>query len=102
MRRRDAFAIIRQLGFPSIFIIQSVAETKWKDLLKCLGKTVHNKEYTSKEIDVMDYETKCELIFFENHFNVFMKDVVKTNCKPIFEEKTLHEEVLYMFIGLDI
>ena len=42
----------------------------------------------------MDYKTKCELIqgnsatlvhFFENHFNVFMKDVVKSKCKPIGE-----------------
>ena len=94
MRKRDAFAMIRQLGFPPIFITQSVAETKWKDLLKCLGKTFHNKEYTSEEIDAMDYKTKCELIhgdsltlagFFENCFTVFMKDVVKCKCKPIGE-----------------
>ena len=94
MREIDAFAIIRQLGFLSIFIRQSVAETKWKDLLKCLGTTVHNKEYTSKEIDTMDYKTKCELIqgdsatlvhFFENCFNVFMKDVVNSKCKQIGE-----------------
>ena len=94
MRKRDAFAMIRQLGFPSIFITQSVAKAKWKDLLKCLGKTVHNKEYTSEEIDTMDYKTKCELIqgdsptlvhFFENCFNIFMKDDVNSKCKPIGE-----------------
>ena len=62
MGKRDAFAVIRQLGFPSIFITQSVGERKLKDLLKCLGKTVHNKEYTSEEIDAVDYKTKCELI----------------------------------------
>ena len=101
VRKRDAFAMIRQLGFPSIFITQSVAETKWKDLLKCLGKTVHTKEYTSEEIDAMDYKTKCELIqwdsptlvcFFENHFTVFMKDVVKSKCKPIGEVNRLFLE----------
>ena len=107
--------MIRQLGFPSIFITQSVAETKWKDLLKCLGKTVHNKEYTYEEIDTMDYKTKCELIqgdsptlvcLFENHFNIFMKDVVNSKCKNLeklqitFGEGNLHQEVLYMFIGL--
>ena len=54
--------MIRQLGLPSIFITQPVAETKWKDLLRCLGKTVHNNKYTSGEIDAMDYKTKCELI----------------------------------------
>ena len=94
MRKRDAFAMIRQLGFPSIFITQSVAETKRKDLLKCLGKTVHNKEYTCDKIDAMDCKTKCGLIhgdsptllcFFENCFNVFMKDVVKSKCKLIGE-----------------
>ena len=37
MRKRYAFAIIRQLGFPSIFIAQSVAETKWKDGTKMFG-----------------------------------------------------------------
>ena len=62
MRKRIAFAVIRQFGFPLIFITQSVAETKWKDLLKCLGKTVQHKEYTSEEIDAIDYKTKCELI----------------------------------------
>ena len=117
MRKRDAFAMIRQLGFPSIFITQSVAEAKWKDLLKCLGKTVHNKEYTSEEIDAMHYKTKYELIqgesptlvcFFENCFNVLMKDVIKSKCNQlkklqiIFGEKNLCQEVLYMFIGLHI
>ena len=94
MRKRDAFVMIRQLGFPYIFITQSVAETKWKDLLKCLGKTVHNKEYTSEEIDTMDYKTKCELMqgdsptlvrLFENRSNIFMKEVVNRKCKPIAE-----------------
>ena len=42
----------------------------------------------------MDYKTKCELIqgdsptlvcFFENHLNVFMKDVANSKCKPIRE-----------------
>ena len=109
--------MIRQLGFPSIFITQYVAETKWKDLLKCLGKTVHNKEYTSEEIDTMDYKTKYELIqgdsptfvcFFGNCFNIFMTDVVNSKCKPIgevtdyFWRKELHQEGLYMFIGLHI
>ena len=94
MRKSDALSMTRQLGFPSVFITQSVAETKWKDLLTCLGKTVPNKEYTFEEIDAMDYKTKCELIqgdlptlvcFFEIRFNVFMKDIVKSKCKPIGE-----------------
>ena len=79
MRKRDAFAMIRQLGFPSILITQSVAETKWKDLLKCLGKTFHNKEYTSEEIDTMDYKTKFELIQGYSPTPVFFLKIVLTS-----------------------
>ena len=32
-RKKDAFAMIRQLGFPSLFINMSAAETKWPELL---------------------------------------------------------------------
>ena len=31
--QKDAFAMIRQLGFPALFISQSAAETKWPELL---------------------------------------------------------------------
>ena len=31
--KKDAFAMIRQLGFPALFISQSAAETKWPELL---------------------------------------------------------------------
>ena len=37
-RKKDAFAMIRQLGFPSLFISRSAAETKWPELLRALGK----------------------------------------------------------------
>ena len=36
--KKDAFAMIRQLGFPSLFISQSCAETKWPELLRSLDK----------------------------------------------------------------
>ena len=32
-RKNEAFAMIRQLGFPSLFISLSAAETKWTELL---------------------------------------------------------------------
>ena len=31
--KKDAFAMMRQLGFPSLFISQSAVETKWPELL---------------------------------------------------------------------
>ena len=42
-RKKDAFAMIRQLGFPSPLISQPCAETKWPELLKSLRPVVDNK-----------------------------------------------------------
>ena len=94
LKKKEAFAMIRQLGFPSLFISQSAAETKWPELLRALGQTVHNKLYTNEEIDNMDFQTKSELIrgdsatlvrYFDHRFNTFLKDVVLSSCNPIGE-----------------
>ena len=86
--------MIHQLVFPSLFISQSAAETKWPELLRALGQTVDNKTYTDTEIAQMDFETKSRLIrgdfatlvrYFDHCFNVFLKDVIFTKCKPIGE-----------------
>ena len=65
--KKDAFAMIRQLGFPSLFISLSAAETKWQELLWASGKALHKTEYTNDEIQNMDWNTKATLI---------MKDLV--------------------------
>ena len=86
--------MICQLKMPALFISQSPAETKWPELLRALGQTVYNKTYTDTEIAQMDFETKSRLIrgdsatlvrYFNHHFNVFMKDVIFSKCKPIGE-----------------
>ena len=93
-RKKDAFAMIRQLGFPSLFISQSCAETKWPELLRSLGQLVDNKTYTDEEIESMDWKTKCRLIkadsptlvrYFEHRFLQFFNLVVKSSHKPIHE-----------------
>ena len=59
---KEAFAMICQLDFPSLFISQSAAETKWPELLRALGQTVDNKTCTDTEIAQVDFETKSRLI----------------------------------------
>ena len=54
--------MMRQLGFPSLFISQSAAETKWLELLQALGELVDNKTYNDEEIKTMNWQTKCKLI----------------------------------------
>ena len=60
-RKKDVFAMIRQLGFPSLFISQSCAETKWPKLLRSLGQVIDNKTYNDEDIESMDWKTKCRL-----------------------------------------
>ena len=52
-------------------------KTKWPELLRSLGQVVDNKTYTDKEIESMDWKTKCRLIkadsptvvrYFEHRF----------------------------------
>ena len=93
-RKKDAFAMIRQLGFPSLFISQSCAETKWSELLRSLGQVVDNKTYTDEEIESMDWKTKCRLIkadsptlviYFEHRFLQFFTLFVKSSHNHIHE-----------------
>ena len=91
-KRREAFAMIRQIGFPSVFISQSAAETKWPELLKALGQTVDNRTYADEEVENMDFETKSRLIrgdsatvvrYFDHRFKVFLNDVVFSDSMPL-------------------
>ena len=93
-KKKEAFAMIRQLGFPSLFISQSAAETKWPELLRALGQVLDRKTYTDLEIEEMDWNTKCQLLkgdsatvvrYFEHRFLQFFNLVVKSPHNPIHE-----------------
>jgi len=61
-RKKEVLAMIRQLGIPTLFFTLSAAETRWKELLVILMKTVRNKVITEEETLDLDYKDKCELI----------------------------------------
>ena len=61
-RKKDAFAMIRQIGFPSLFISLSAAETKWPELLRAIGQLNDKKTYTDEEIAEMDTQKIFGLI----------------------------------------
>jgi hypothetical protein len=44
-RKKDVFAMIRQLGKPMVFLTLSASEYRWPDLLKILYKLREGKEY---------------------------------------------------------
>ena len=91
-RKKDIFAMIRQLNLPTFFISLSSAETHWLDLLRTLGKLVDQKDYTQKELEEMDWKTKTRLIqsdpvtctrHFDNRVKQFIKTVLKSGHNPI-------------------
>ena len=66
---------------------QSVAETKWSELLQALGKNVDKKIYSAEEIKTMTWENKCRLIkedsatvvrYFHNRYLQYFNLVVKS------------------------
>ncbi|XP_070538389.1 uncharacterized protein [Ptychodera flava] len=92
--KKDIFAMIRQLGIPTFFMSFSSAESKWIHLLKILGRTVHNKEYTDDDVLNMSWNTKSELIksdpvtcarHFDYSFQRFMHDFLMSSHHPIGE-----------------
>ena len=93
-RKKDVFAMIRQLGLPTWFGSFSAADTKWPDLLKMIGKLIDKKEYTTDEIEQMDWSERTRLLqsdpvtcarYFNNRVLLFIKDVLKSDHHPIGE-----------------
>ena len=50
-RKKDIFAMIRQLSLPTWFMSLSAADTRWTDLLKMLAKLNDGIEYSEKELE---------------------------------------------------
>ena len=92
-RKKDAFAMIRQIGFPSLFISMSAAETKWPELLRAIGQ-LNGEIFTDKQIAEMNTQKKFSLIrkdsatvvrYFHNRFQTFLHDVLRSKQNPIGE-----------------
>ncbi|XP_061170324.1 uncharacterized protein LOC133179634 [Saccostrea echinata] len=91
-RKKDVFAMIRQLGLPTWFISLSAADTRWNDLIRALGVLNDGKEYTDEEIDNMSWFEKSKLVqkdpitctrYFDHRFRMFMNLVLRSDHHPI-------------------
>lgn len=61
-RKKDLFAMIRQLGKPTVFLTMSANEISWKRPLKTLHKLKYGTDISDSEIDQLHYKVKAELI----------------------------------------
>ena len=80
-KKKELFAVIRQLKIPTLFITLSASEIKNFDLLKMLYQLQYNKNISLQEIINLDMDTKTKLIkndpvtcvrYIHNRFNNIM------------------------------
>ncbi|KAJ8041127.1 ATP-dependent DNA helicase PIF1 [Holothuria leucospilota] len=90
--KKERFAMIRQLGIPTWFISFSAAETRWLHLLRTLGRTLHNKEFTDSQILNMTWQEKSDLIqsdpvtcsrHFDYSVHRLISDVMHSSYHPV-------------------
>ena len=81
-RKKDIFAMIRQLSLPTWFISLSATDTRWTDLLKMLAKLNDDIEYSEKEIEQLTWQEKTKLVQ-KDPVQEFLDTVVKSSCQPI-------------------
>ncbi|XP_061184994.1 uncharacterized protein LOC133193010 [Saccostrea echinata] len=91
-RKKDVFAMIRQLGLPTWFMSLSAADTRWNDLIRALGVLNDRKEYTDEQIESMTWFEKSKLVqkdpitcsrYFDHKFRMFMNSVLRSDHHPI-------------------
>lgn len=99
-RKRDLFAMIRQLGKPTIFLTVSANEIGWVPLLKTLYELKNNGvEITAEQISNLSYMQKSTLInedavtcsvYFNKLVNVLITLLQSKKCSPFGQYRVIH------------
>ena len=91
-RKKDIFAMIRQLSLPTWFMSLSAADTRWTDLLRMLAKLNDGIDYSEKELENLSWQEKTKLVqkdpvtcsrYFNHRVQEFLNTVLKSSCEPI-------------------
>ena len=91
-KKKDIFAIIRQLSLPTSFMSLSAADTRWTDLLKMLAKLNNGVDYSDKDIEGLTSQEKTRLVqkdpvtcsrYFDHRVQEFLNTILKSDCEPI-------------------
>ena len=92
MRKKDIFAMIRQLSLPTWFMSLSAADTRWTDLLKMLAKLNDGIEYSETELERLTWQEKTKLVqkdpvtcsrYFDHRVQEFLNTILKSSSEPI-------------------
>ena len=92
-QKKEVFAMIRQLGLPTLFLSLSANDLQWSELIIALGKLVDNKDYTAEiERNTLSWETRSRLVQFDpvtcvRHFDhrvsQFIEIILKSPQSPL-------------------
>lgn len=91
-RKKDVYAMIRQLGFPTWFMSLSSADTRSMDLLQMLARLNGNTNYTKDQIANLTWEEKIKLIqkdpvtcsrYFDHRVQQFINLILKSEHRPL-------------------
>ena len=92
-QKKEVFAMIRQLGLPTLFLSLSANDLQWSELIIALGKLVDNKDYTAEiERNTLSWETRSRLVqsdpvtcvrHFDHRVSQFIDTILKSPQSPL-------------------
>ena len=92
-QKKDVFAMIRQLGLPTLFISLSANDLHWPELIIALGKLVDKKDYSKAvESKTLSWEIRSRLVqsdpvtcvrHFDHRVSQFIETVLKSPQNPL-------------------
>ena len=91
-RKKDIFAVIRQVSLPTCFVSLSAADTRRNELLKMLAKLNDAIEYTDKDVEALTWQEQTRLVqkdpvtcsrYFDHRVQEFLNTVLKNAFEPI-------------------
>ena len=62
LKKKELFSMIRQLGYPQIYLTVSAAEHLWKECIIMAEESQNKRIITEKDYDELDWKYKKELI----------------------------------------
>ena len=96
-KKRDVFAMIRQLGLPTLFLSLSANDLYWPELIITLGKLVDKKDYTEDlRNNKLSWQTRSRLVqsdpvtcvrHFDHRVSKFIEIVLKSPVSPFGDLK---------------
>ena len=92
-QKKEVFAMIRQLGLPTLFLSLSANDLQWSELIIALGRLVDNKDYTAEiERNNLSWETRARLVqsdpvtcvrHFDYRVSKFIETILKSPQSPL-------------------